>query len=342
MVARAETSLHAEVLLRSLPGAVGFLRDDLASVPSVSVGRAGADYLLARVDGPLGRLVDLQTYSSLGVVLGAQGRDDLAVVLPSRLRDVGDQLAAMAENPDALRFRVGASVPDRPGVIAAISQELGWSNSPSQWDLNIEVHDGHVVAQVGSLFLTARLGALARVPASTTPIIAEILVRLAKVRPGDVVLDCFCGAGTNLLTVARHDVADTTLIGFDIDRQALRMAADNLARRDVHALLGRADAAQLPVADLSVDRIVANLPFGKRVGSHHENETLYPAFLREAERVLTARGRLVLLTEDKALLRETVQRTWRVKVIREVLLRSGGGTPTAYVVERSQRPRRRS
>jgi tRNA (guanine6-N2)-methyltransferase len=108
----------------------------------------------------------------------------------------------------------------------------------------------------------------------------------------------------------------------------------------VPLLLARADAAALPLTDRTVDRIVSNLPFGKRIGSHHGNTTLYPAFLRNAERLLTPTGRIVLLTEDKTLLRDTVQRTHGLKVIRELLLRSGGATPTAYVIERSRRPRR--
>lgn len=333
--------LHAEVLLVSLPGAVGFLRDDLASLPPVTVLRTGADYLVARVDGPIGDLLDLRTYSSLGVLLSrTQDGPDLVT---QRLGAVAHQLAELVASPGPLRYRVDASVPDRQRVIESVHQHLGWDNDPSRWHLNLAVHHGQVVAQIGAMFLTERLGALVRLPASTTPIIAEVMVRLAKLPPGATVLDCFCGAGTILVTAhaGRHR-GDVHLVGFDRDRQALAAARGNLQQAGAPATLARAQAERLPLAELSIDRIVSNLPFGKRVGSHRDNEALYPSFLREAERVLSPGGRMVLLTEDKALLRRTVQRTHRIKVIREVLLRSGGGTPTAFVIERNRRPRQRS
>jgi predicted RNA methylase len=332
MVVHRQSVLRADVMLLSLPGAVPFLRDDVAALPSVSTVSSGEDYLIARVDGPLDGLLDLQTYASLGLLLATN-----TAVVPERLRDLADQLTALLADPGPLRFRIGATVPDRFALVDAITRELGWENSASRWHLNLELHDGKIVAQIGPLFLTERMGAMQRLPASTTPVIAAVMVRLAKIRPGNAVLDCFCGAGTILVTAARQ-TSGLRLIGLDRDRDALRAARENLRR--CGALVGQADAQSLPIGDLKVDRVVANLPFGKRVGSHRGNVALYPAFLREAERVLVERGRIVVLTEDKALLRETVQRTRRLKIIREVLLRSGGGTPTAYVIERSRRPPR--
>ena len=41
------------------------------------------------------------------------------------------------------------------------------------------------------------------------------------------------------------------------------------------------DVRSLPLRDATVDAIVVDLPFGKRVGSRAENKTLYPALLRE-------------------------------------------------------------
>jgi 23S rRNA G2445 N2-methylase RlmL len=90
-----------------------------------------------------------------------------------------------------------------------------------------------------------------------------------------------------------------------------------------------------------VDRIVANLPFGKRAGSHAANVELYPAFLRRVRSVLRPTGRAVLLTEEKRLLRDAVQRTADLKVIKEVELESGGLHPSSYVVVNRPRGRAR-
>jgi predicted RNA methylase len=334
--------IRADLLLTTLPGAAPFLREDLRGLPGVTVGGGGNDHVLVTLDGTFRPLLGLQSYSTLGLVLGRE--------VVAALAGWADGLAALFRGRD-LRFRVGAELPDRAELIERISAELGWRNRPSDWDVNLTAVGGTgvggtVVAQLGAMFLTARLGELARMPASTTPIIADIMVRLARVRPGHTVLDPCCGAGTLLVTAARRAAATgggpaLRLVGCDLDRAALAAARDNAARRAVPMLLVRADAAALPVADGRVDRLVSNLPFGKRVGSHRGNTALYPAFLRSAERVLTADGRIVLLTEDKALLRDTVQRTRGLKITREVLFRSGGATPTAYVIGRSRRPRTR-
>ena len=177
-----------------------------------------------------------------------------------------------------------------------------------------------------------RFGQPERLPWSTNLIVAEVLVRLAKIRPGHRVLDPFCGTGTIPRAVRRRD-PNARVVGADHDPYALELAARNGA----HGSLVLATATALPLAAGTVDRVVANLPFGKQVGSHRENRALYPAAFDEIARVLTQDGRVVLLTEDKRLLREASQRHF--KIVRERLLRYNGATPTAYVLTR---PRRRA
>lgn len=332
--------IRADLLLRTVPGAAPFLRDDLRPLPGVTLTGGTDATVRLSLDGPLRPLHDLQSYSTLALVLGpaTAGPDATIEALAVRAAELAD-LLGRPEGGTTVRFRVGAELADRAELIERIAGELGWLNRPSDWDLNLTADGDLVVAEVGGMFLTARLGELARLPASTTPVIADVMTRLAKLRPGHTVLDPFCGAGTLLVTAARRS-PDLALVGCDRDPAALSAARDNAHRRSTPLLLVRSDAAALPIGDHRIDRIVSNLPFGKRVGSHRGNTTLYPAFLRNAERVLTPTGRIVLLTEDKALLKDTVQRTRGLKIIRELLLRSGGGTPTAYVIERSRRPRR--
>ncbi|MEV4266596.1 methyltransferase domain-containing protein [Kribbella sp. NPDC049584] len=176
-----------------------------------------------------------------------------------------------------------------------------------------------------------RFGPLERLPWSTNPVVAEVLVRLAKVRPGQRVLDPFCGTGTILLAVRRR-TPDAHVIGTDHDPHALKLATTNGCRQ-----LAQTMAEALPLADASVDRVVTNLPFGKQVGSHALNRTLYPAVVSELDRVLTPAGRAVLLTEEKRLLNTAIQRHRALKVVRQRLLRYNGATPTAYVLTRPRR-----
>ncbi|MEO8851273.1 MAG: hypothetical protein ABI360_06045, partial [Allobranchiibius sp.] len=102
------------------------------------------------------------------------------------------------------------------------------------------------------------------------------------------------------------------------------------------------DATALQIGDQSIDRVVTDLPFGKRIGSNTNNVELYPRVLREIERVLTPSGRCVLLTDDKRVFEDALARTRGLKVVREVVVRYNGVNPSAYVVTRSRKPARSS
>jgi tRNA (guanine6-N2)-methyltransferase len=154
-------------------------------------------------------------------------------------------------------------------------------------------------------------------PASLRPTLAAALVRLAEVRPGQTLLDPMCGAGTILaeaLEAARRRSGEPVrLWGGDIDATALRAASANL-RRLGPVLLARWDAARLPLAAESVDRVVSNLPFGKQLSSAEEIGPLYRRVLPECDRVLRPGGRAVLLVSEAALLRAAVRQTpWKAE-----------------------------
>ena len=107
-------------------------------------------------------------------------------------------------------------------------------------------------------------------PASLRPTVAAAMVRLAAARPGHVVLDPMCGAGTllaeQLAYAERFRGAALAVHGGDIDFSAVRAAAVNLRRLGAPGLC-RWDATRLPLVGASSDRIVSNPPFGKQLAS---------------------------------------------------------------------------
>jgi 23S rRNA G2445 N2-methylase RlmL len=142
-------------------------------------------------------------------------------------------------------------------------------------------------------------------PASLRPSVAAAMVRLAEARPGQLVLDPLCGAGTILgeyLDATRKTYGRLAPLGGDLDPGALRAAAANL-RHLGPAALTRWDARRLPLADASVDRVISNPPFGKQLASPDEVAPLYRATLAECDRVLRPGGRAVLLVADAGALR---------------------------------------
>lgn len=307
------------LVLSTITGAADLLAADRRTMASVrSVRQTTPHTVECVVDGPLDELAACSLYATAAV------------------RDVESSMRSGVLNAleHPVKFRVGDPHPvRRREMIAAVEQCRGWVNRPGDWDVNLERSaDGSAVVQFGPLAWTRRFGRLERLPWSTNVVVAEALVRLAKIRPGQRVLDPFGGTGTILLAVRRREPTARVLVT-DHDPRALTLAARNL---EIAGALGlvRAEAGALPVRTGSVDRVVTNLPFGKQVGSHRGNRGLYPAVLREIERVLAPDGRVVALTEDKRVFREAVERRRGLKVVRERLLRYNGATPTAYVLTR--------
>lgn len=144
--------------------------------------------------------------------------------------------------------------------------------------------------------------------------------------------------------------ADAPSAGSDRSSRLIGDALANLGQGEDRRLFV-ADAASLPLAASSVAAAVSNLPFGKRAGSHKINIALeevcgeslgeelfvwdlvcspYPAFVRELDRILVPGGRAVLLTEEKRLLRQTLQER-RFRIQEEHMLTVGGLHPSAFV-----------
>jgi 23S rRNA G2445 N2-methylase RlmL len=248
-----------------------------------------------------------------------------------------------------VRFRVAPGTANAD-LLRSAAADLGWSEDPGDWSVNLVAGPEGCEAEIGSFHWFQRFGRLERLPWSTKPVVAEVLARLAKLRPNHTVLDPFCGTAT-LLTAAGAtgaqaarfakpadadadavDPRGLVAFGSDHDPSAIALARQNLARLEIPAQLSVARAEELDHADGSIDRVLSNLPFGKLVGSHASNTSLYPAALAEIARVLHPKGRAVLMTDDKRLFEKVVLATRGLKVVRRRLLSYGGVTPTVYVL----------
>jgi tRNA (guanine6-N2)-methyltransferase len=142
-------------------------------------------------------------------------------------------------------------------------------------------------------------------PGSLRPAVAAALAWLSGQRDDDVVLDPACGIGTILIERAelgRYKL----LLGGDHDPDALAAARLNVGPRYKPIELRVWDAVAMPLADRSVSAIVTNLPWGMKFGSHRDNRRLYPRLIAEFKRVVAPGGRMVMLTGERALMRELI------------------------------------
>lgn len=110
-------------------------------------------------------------------------------------------------------------------------------------------------------------------------------VRLAAVRPGDVVLDVACGTGD--LSLAFAAAGASRVVGVDFTYNMLAVARAKPARLGPTPSYHTGDAMRLPVADASVD--VVSIAFGIR------NVADPRAAIAEFHRVLRPGGRIVIL-----------------------------------------------
>ena len=218
-----------------MPGAGGFLVEDLrgrADDTALHVVTSFPDALVLAVAAYPDWLAGSRFFSSCSVVLGAMS-DPLDV--PTLLDELASY-CAMRPLPGDIGFRVADIGASRWELRDAIVERFGWVNDSSDWEFNVRSLHGMVVADLGDQHMTRRLGPMLRDAASTTPIAAAMMVRLAELRDGMRVLDPCCGTAT-LGLLAVESCPSVWFIGADIDRSALAKAAANLHGRGYPARL---------------------------------------------------------------------------------------------------------
>jgi predicted RNA methylase len=244
-------------------------------------------------------------------------------------------------------FKVSAAGEDS-SVMARLKTELeqriGLRPDPDEGDLLLRIRRGRVgweaLVRLSPRPLATRPWRVCNLPGALNGAVAHAMLQLTQPRPDDRVLNIMCGSGT--LLIERLALASAqNAIGCDIDPAALACAAENLNAASGHeipedeaerARLEGWDATDTPLADRCVDVICADLPFGQLIGSHRENEALYPRIFAEASRIAASRARMVLITHEVRLLEQVADQyrdVWRLDTVLRV--RVGGMAPRVYL-----------
>ncbi len=222
---------------------------------------------------------------------------------------------------------------------AGIQVATGWKVDLTGYDIDVcaDLSDDRLTVGIR---LTAeslhRRNQFAFGRATLKPTIAYGLIRLADPKPGQLLIDPMCGSGT-IPIEAGETVPGLRLLAGDIDPVAVGKAHTNRAAVGADFGLFRWNACALPFRDATVDRIVANLPFGVRIGSHKKNPRLYRWFLDEAARVVTPGGRVVFLSLARRLVASLLPRYPQFTCVGRHPVNIGGLVPSAHVVDASAR-----
>ncbi|ELT94984.1 hypothetical protein CAPTEDRAFT_229121 [Capitella teleta] len=176
--------------------------------------------------------------------------------------------------------------------------------------------------------------------------IAYNMLRMCKIKPGDVVCDPMCGSGVLPIEAAvnypdaQHLCGDiyefcapSTKMNIDAVNKKRKLENQGMIPLDAFTW----DASNLPLPDKSVDVFVTDLPFGKRSGSKMRNWVLYPKVLKELARVSRPiTGRACFLTQDTRCFLKTLHNLpglW--KRTRTIGISIGGLAASVYVLHRT-------
>lgn len=220
---------------------------------------------------------------------------------------------------------------------AGVVGRYGWRVDLTGYDLEVTVDVREGTCLVGLRLSPETMSRRSRVEhahASLKSTVAYCMIRMLGAGVDDLFCDPMCGAGTVLVERAEYGAAGR-LVGGDRDERMLGKARVNLAAAGAEAALVQWDARRLPLLKDTVDRVVCNLPWGRRVGSHRANLHIYPGFVRSLAAVLKPGGKAALLTLEKRLLTRLIKRHTWLELAETVPLSLGGLKPSIYLVTKS-------
>lgn len=269
---------------------------------------------------PLARALAVRTAVRVGFPLEAVARthasdgDDLAADIVRALckpASLAIFRAFSARSGAAIRFRLAfvrgghrrSVVWKCAELVRAQTRELVNDPKESTWEVLVDDVAGQLEIELAPVGFTDTRFDYRKdlVAASSSPVIAAALVRIAPRTDADIVWDPFSGAGAEL--VERALVGPyARLIGTDVDARAIRAARANVERANLESVvLEEADACGFDGKNVNV--IITNPPMGRRVerGRHAD---LLERFVEHAAQVLVPGGCLVWLVPEPERVRE--------------------------------------
>jgi len=173
-------------------------------------------------------------------------------------------------------------------------------------------------------------------PAALKTTVAYGLLRLAGVRGEGRLLDAFTGSGTIAIEAAQV-FPGIRVVAVDKNPRAVAGAVANAASAGVEGRIRFlvADARKLAERlSPGFDWIIANPPYGRRLGRNEDLRALYGRFFDQASLILNPGGRLVLLAKRRGMAVRLVQERPELRLRHLRVVELGGLYVGLLLIER--------
>lgn len=221
--------------------------------------------------------------------------------------------------------------------IASACESDGLINAPSDYEAELRVEGDERNVRLFAKFFTVKDERFSyrreSIPASVNPAVAASVLRFAQehFKVGARVIDPCCGSGTMLIERAMLSPCQS-LTGVDIAHRAIDAARTNTALAGVNAKYTVNDILRFE-CHRPYDELIANLPFGNRVGSHSSCEKLYRGLAEKLPELVKKGGVAVLYTMEFTLLKRIIKENPRLTLLKQQRTEAGGLTPMIFIVE---------
>jgi len=178
-----------------------------------------------------------------------------------------------------------------------------------------------------------------KTPATMRPSIAYNLCRLLNIEEGDLIIDPMCGSSTIIEIALKEFKQQAFYICSDIDELSIQKSQKNLANYGYVDLV-LCNSMRTPFRKNCFNKIITDMPFGKRCGSHHNNLKIYPNLIKEFNRIVSDEGKAVVVTTEKNLIFTNFKKKngWKRE---DFFMINKGGLDTFVVVSRKNEFKRK-
>ncbi|XP_020647070.2 tRNA (guanine(6)-N(2))-methyltransferase THUMP3 [Pogona vitticeps] len=233
----------------------------------------------------------------------------------------------------------------------AVQDFFQWKADMTNFDVEVllNIHNNEVVVGIALTEESLHRRNITHFgPTTLRSTLAYGMLRFCDPQPADIIIDPMCGTGAIPIEGAAEWPNCYHLAG-DNHSLAIKRTANNISYilKQLQSEKGTSpskpidciqwDSCNLPLRTGSVDVVVTDMPFGKRIGSKKKNWDLYPSCLMEMGRICRPRsGRAVLLTQDRKCFLKALSKVghlWRKS--HTIWVNVGGLHAAVYLLKRS-------